>query len=64
MASGFNRSRTSDTYKVKEATVELLNTISVLSQPIPFDKDSRGFNHVDTGRRICPAKVAHNFDAE
>ena len=64
MATGFNRSRTSDTYKLKEATIELLNTISVLSQPIPFEKDSRGFNHVDTGRRICPANLAHNFNVE
>jgi hypothetical protein len=64
MATGLNRSRTSDTYKIKEATIELLNAISVVSHPIPFDKDSRGFNHVDTGRRICPAKITHNFDAE
>ena len=64
MASRFNQSRTSDTYKVKEAAIELLNTIPVLSHPIPFDKDSCGFNHVDTGRRICPANIVHNFDLE
>jgi hypothetical protein len=51
-------------YKVKEATIEILNTISVVSQPIPITKDTRGFNHIDTGWRICPANIAHNFDVE
>ncbi|KAG6848476.1 hypothetical protein H0H93_016683 [Arthromyces matolae] len=44
-----------------------------LTQPLPHDKSSRGFNHIDTGRLLCPAKfilslrngrvgvVAHDF---
>ncbi|KAG6874525.1 hypothetical protein C0992_007650, partial [Termitomyces sp. T32_za158] len=67
---GASSARTADTRKVKDSIITLMQNSSMkyliesMNTPLPNEKSARGFNHIDTGLLICPAKLACQYNDE
>ncbi|KAG6894430.1 hypothetical protein C0992_006102 [Termitomyces sp. T32_za158] len=67
---GASSACTADTCKVKDSIITLMQNSSMkyliksMNTPLPNEKSARGFNHIDTGLLICPAKLAWKYNDE
>ncbi|XP_006456996.1 hypothetical protein AGABI2DRAFT_146662 [Agaricus bisporus var. bisporus H97] len=63
---GATSARTADTCKLKKHILDLCENekqfFPQFSAPRPIAKSARGFNHIDTGHLLCPARLAHKFN--
>jgi hypothetical protein len=59
-----NQARIADTSKVNKAICELMvkDIGGHLTPPVPNEKCTRGWQHIDTGRFNCPAHLIGDYD--
>ncbi len=67
MQLGTGEGRASDTNKVWTKILDLMledRRYDAITKPVPGSKSDQGFNHLDTGRLLCPQRYLSYFDKD